>query len=132
MKVFRPLAFAGALAAVAMTAIPAAADVTDKRQARQADRIEQGIRDGSLTRREADRLIHEQRKIADFERQAKRDGHIDYIERRHLQAAQDRASRHIRHEKHDFQGRLPNQRRYGRHWNGHRHVWGWYWGPRWY
>ncbi|MBA4174057.1 MAG: hypothetical protein C0511_15725, partial [Hyphomicrobium sp.] len=59
-----------ALAAVVMTAtlagaaVPAFADRVDERQARQAERIRDGLRNGSITRQEAQRLKAEQDRIA--------------------------------------------------------------------
>jgi len=84
----------------------------DARQDRQQYRIEQGIRDGSLTRREAHALIEEQRQIADYERRAKADGYLDARERATLRSMQDNASRHIAAERHDTEVRRPWYRRW--------------------
>lgn len=80
-------------------------DETDMRQARQMYRIERGYRDGSLTGREAAGLMEQQRQIAEYERRAKADGFIDPYERATLRAMQDNASRTIRSERTDFEGR---------------------------
>ncbi|MBX9926195.1 MAG: hypothetical protein K2Y05_07535 [Hyphomicrobiaceae bacterium] len=131
MSYLRPLIATVVIAGTAMASVPAFADVTDARQARQATRIEQGVRNGSLTPAETGKLVNEQRNIQALERSAKKDGYVDPIERRQLQAAQDRASRNIRAEKHDFEDRRHNRgRHYAKRWNGNRWVWGW--GPRWY
>lgn len=82
-----------------------APDVTDMRQSRQVERIERGYRDGSLTPREAAGLMHQQRQIADYERRAKADGYLDPVERSNLRYMQDNASRSIRNERTDFEGR---------------------------
>lgn len=96
---------AAATVALSLGAATAYADRVDSRQARQADRIEQGIRNGSLTRQEAAKLKAEQEYIAALERQAERDGRLSREERARLEAAQDRASKHIRSEKHDADNR---------------------------
>jgi uncharacterized membrane protein YebE (DUF533 family) len=77
----------------------------DSRQANQEQRIRQGLRDGSLTRYEAERLIAEQRRIQDMESAAKRDGYISRSERAAIDRAQDNASRHIYQERHDGESR---------------------------
>ncbi len=108
-----------ALAAVAVTialagaAVPAFADRVDERQARQAERIRDGLRNGSITRQEAQRLKAEQDRIAALERQAERDGRVTREERARLEAEQNRASRNIRAEKHDGETRHNRWSRYG-------------------
>lgn len=103
----KTLATVVAAAAVASTlaAAPAFADRVDQRQSNQANRIEQGLRDGSLTRQEAARLKDEQARIAKLEREAERDGRITREERARLGAAQNRASRNIYEERHDSESR---------------------------
>ncbi len=113
----KTLVTAAAAVAVTMTlaAAPAFADRVDQRQFNQERRIEQGLRDGSLTRSEATRLKAEQDRIAAMERQAERDGRVTRDERARLDAAQDQASRHIRAEKHDSESRTRGWNRWGRH-----------------
>ena len=82
----------------------------DNRQHNQADRIENGRRDGSLTTQEYWHLKQEQARIAEMERRAKADGHVSREERRRLEQAQDAASRHIYQERHDGQRRWYNGR----------------------
>jgi uncharacterized membrane protein YebE (DUF533 family) len=77
----------------------------DSRQANQEQRIRQGLRDGSLTRYEAERLIAEQRRIQAMESAATRDGRITAAERAAIGRAQDQASRHIYQERHDGETR---------------------------
>ena len=72
----------------------------------QADRIANGIRDGSLTQREAARLEREESRIAREEARFLRDGHLSPWERRKLDRDLDRASRDIWRERHDAQGTL--------------------------
>ena len=77
-----------------------AADV-DKRQDRQQTRIEQGIKNGELTAKEAYRLNKQQRKIAGTEKKFKSDGKFSQRERAIVQHQQNKASRNIFRQKHD-------------------------------
>lgn len=86
-------------------AMPAAADQIDRRQSKQAHRIEQGIKSGQLTRFEAAKLKVQQAYIRSLERRAKADGHLSPAERARIAAAQKKAGRAIRAEKHDGQKR---------------------------
>ncbi|NOX20068.1 MAG: hypothetical protein GXO99_02230 [Nitrospirae bacterium] len=76
-----------------------------KRMHTQQLRIKQGIKDGSLTLREAIRLEREQARIRCEERRFKADGVLTKRERIKLHRDLDRASRHIFREKHDRQRR---------------------------
>lgn len=103
MTLRTPLA---AIALALLTASAAQAHTTprvDLRQDRQAQRIDQGLASGELTRREARRLAAEQRQIQRFEGHAKADGVVTARERAHLHSLQNEASRDIRHQKHDAQ-----------------------------
>jgi septal ring factor EnvC (AmiA/AmiB activator) len=64
-------------------------------------RIDQGIRSGSLTRNEAQRLRDELRGILHKERRMRDDGRLSGRERDVLHADLDRLDRHISREKHD-------------------------------
>jgi hypothetical protein len=86
----------------------------DRRQGHQVRRIEQGLRDGSLTRQEYVGLKQEQERIEALERWARRDGVITPYERQQIRAAQREASRHISYESHD--GEQRGWRRWGRWW----------------
>ena len=77
----------------------------DAAQANQTARIQQGIRDGSLTRSEAANLKAEQRRIEILESRAKADGHISRGEHDQIRAAQQNASKHIYQERHDSERR---------------------------
>jgi hypothetical protein len=77
------------------------ADQIDRRQERQDYRIEQGIRDGSLTREEARRLERNQRRIQREEWRAKSDGVLTEHERMRLDAMQDREGRRIARQRRD-------------------------------
>ena len=70
-------------------------------QERQRERILQGMRSGELTRREAARLIAEQRMIREDERRYRADGVLTRDERRDVWQPLNAASRHIYNETHD-------------------------------
>ena len=67
----------------------------EQRQARQQQRIHNGISKGELTRHEADRLLQEQRQIQKYKTNAYRDGRLSRAEIRHLNDQLDAADRHI-------------------------------------
>lgn len=79
--------------------------VIDQRQMNQEQRIDQGIASGQLNEREANRLNKQQDRINKMEDRAKSDGMMTKRERARIGAAQNRASRHVAHEKHDRQGK---------------------------
>lgn len=87
---------------VAALAQPATPGV-DQRQANQERRIQQGVRSGQLTEREAARLERGQDRVEKMEDQAKADGKVTAKERVRLHRAQDRQSAAIYKEKHDRQ-----------------------------
>jgi hypothetical protein len=93
------------LAIVAASTTIASADEIDRRQNMQERRIQQGVRDGSITRQEYQRLEQEQARINALERRAKADGRVDYREAAQIGRAQQEASRHIYQEKHDREAR---------------------------
>ena len=103
-----------ASALVLATASGALADQIDQRQARDAQRIEEGRRSGQLTPREYTQLKAEQARIASIERAAKADGVVTRQEARTIADAQDAASRHIYQEKHD--GETVRTHRWYRRW----------------
>ncbi|THJ18773.1 MAG: hypothetical protein CAF42_005960 [Nitrospira sp. CG24B] len=76
----------------------------DQRQMTQEQRIDQGMANGQLNRREATRLGRQQDRIDHMENKAETDGVVTRKERARIGAAQNRASRHIAREKHDRQG----------------------------
>ena len=82
---------------------PAATPGVDKRQANQQQRIDQGVKSGELTTKEAARLEKGQERIQTMEDKAKADGKVTPKERERLQRAQNHESRKIAHEKHDRQ-----------------------------
>lgn len=92
------LALAG-LTVVGATA--ASADQVDRRQNMQERRIEQGFRNGNITRSERAALEAEQARIRAMEARARADGHIDRREAAFINRAQNEASRHINQESND-------------------------------
>ena len=95
------IAAAGLVLVSAASATAASSRNIEARQDRQADRIEDGRRSGSITWREGMKLRAEQRRIKKVERAFENDGHLDRQERRILANMQDRASSNIRHERRD-------------------------------
>jgi len=72
-----------------------------QRNVNQERRIDQGIRSGELTNREAANLERGQARIDRKEARAASDGSVGPNEQRHIQQAENRQSRNIWHEKHD-------------------------------
>lgn len=77
--------------------------VIQKREQNQEKRIEQGVKSGQLTPREAGKLEAEQAKVKQDEAKMKSDGTLTKKERAKLTREQNQASRHIHKEKHDKQ-----------------------------
>jgi hypothetical protein len=77
----------------------------DRREHRQQRRIHQGVKSGSLTRREAARMEAQQARTRRMERRAKADGTVTAKERARLQHRGNRTSRRIYRQKHDAQKR---------------------------
>ena len=99
-----------ALAAAATLAVPAVADAQafrsiNQRQENQFQRIEQGVRSGALTRREASRLRAEFSALNDLEQRYRRSNGLSPGERSDLNRRFDALSRRIRLEKNDRQDR---------------------------
>ncbi len=103
------LLFAGAIPAFAQTTTttpppaPSAQQRIDQRQANQQKRVDEGVKSGSLTTREADRRQKGQARVDKMEHKAAADGAIDKKETRRIERAQDTQSRKISREKHDRQ-----------------------------
>lgn len=77
----------------------------DNRGHRQQKRIKQGVKNGSLTKREAAKLEAGQAKTRKMERKAKDDGTVTASERAKLQHRENKTSKKIYHQKHDNQTR---------------------------
>lgn len=75
--------------------------LVNKREHRQRERIQQGVKSGELTKDEAHSMRAEQRAIHAEEKAYKSDGHLSRKERVDLYKDQNEASRDIRAEKHD-------------------------------
>ena len=86
----------------------------DQRDAYLQQRIDAGIRDGSLTRREAAELQHNQARIERMEARAAADGHISRAERARIIQMQNRQSAAIERERNDNQ-RAHQAYQQGRH-----------------
>lgn len=77
----------------------------DRRESQQMDRIEQGVHQGDITKREAEELLTQQRHIQNYEKNIKEDGKVTLRERMQLEQKQDKANRRIADEKNDAQRR---------------------------
>jgi hypothetical protein len=75
----------------------------DNRQELQRGRIQEGVKNESLTKRESRRLRLEQRHIRRVEKRMAADGQITPEEKARLEKLQDRASKDIYKQKHDSQ-----------------------------
>jgi hypothetical protein len=74
-----------------------------KRMQNQDRRIDQGVKSGELTPKEAGRLEADQARIQQTEERMKSDGNLTGQERQKLNTKQDRASDRIYQQKHDHQ-----------------------------
>ena len=107
-KILIPLMAASALTVVAAPAFAEPWQNINQRQAQLDRRIDQGVRNGSLTRGEAVRLRAEFRDIARLEARYRSTGGLQAWERQDLDRRFDRLSARIRYERHDR-----DDRRYG-------------------
>jgi len=91
--------------AIVMTSAPVSAQTNDpgvqKRMENQEGRIEQGVKSGQLTPREAGRLEAQQARIQQNEQRMKADGKLTAGERERLTRQQNKASRDIYRLKHN-------------------------------
>ena len=74
-----------------------------QRNINQQQRIEQGVKSGQLTNREAGRLERGQARDDRAEARAGRDGKVTAAEQRRIQSDENKQSRRIYREKHDAQ-----------------------------
>jgi len=81
---------------------------TVQRDVNQQERIEQGLKSGQLTTREASRLEREEAKVERDQARALRDGTLSPAEKARLAREQNKVSRDIYREKHDAQTGDPN------------------------
>jgi hypothetical protein len=103
------LTLAGGLAAFLTLASAAEAapwQPINQREHRLTSRIDQGVRNGSLDRREAARLRYRYRRLTWLENSYRRSGRgLSAWERRDLNRRFDRLSRSVRVQRHDRQRR---------------------------
>jgi hypothetical protein len=77
----------------------------DARQARQEQRIDNGVKNGSLTPAETRQVERQQDRIERAETKAEADGKITRKEAAGIEARQDKASHHIHRAKHNRRNR---------------------------
>jgi len=77
------------------------ADVQKKRAARQSARIKKGADDGSLTKGETGRLVREQKRIREMNKDINADGEVTAFERKKMIGAQNAASAKIAAQSND-------------------------------
>ncbi len=92
-----------ALPALALAQATTSTPRIDKREANQAQRIQQGTQSGQLTAREAARLQKREARIQANKQAAAADGKVTPAERRKLKREENRTSRAIARQKHDQQ-----------------------------
>ena len=108
-KILIPLMAASALTVVAAPAMAQQWQNINQRQAQLDRRIDQGVRNGSLTRNEAYRLRGEFRQITQLEYRYRQTGGLQQWERRDLDMRFDRLSAKIRYERRDRDDRGPGR-----------------------
>src|SRR6185295_12536964 len=105
MRKIVSLLIAASFVIAASTAAMAGPRGINSRHHREQQRINQGIRSGELTGREAMRLEAGQARISTYERFARGSGNLTARERAHIQHGLNRQSRSIYRQKHDAQDR---------------------------
>lgn len=100
------LALSVALSGVAFA--QTAAEQDQQRNVNQQQRIEQGLKSGELSTKEAGRLEREQQHVERMEARTLKDGQISAGEQLRLDKAQNAASADIYKQKHDAQAGNPN------------------------
>jgi len=126
-KILLSITAVSALAAATVVPAVASAQSFDHRQDRLERRIDQGLRNGSLSRGEAYRLNVQLRETARLEYRYRRDG-LSGWERADLDRRFDRISAAIRYERHDRDygsgyGRDRDHRDYRDHRDDYRPRW---------
>jgi hypothetical protein len=92
------------IATFALTSIAEAqtrTPVVNQRQRNEQRRINQGIRNGELSKNETRHLLADEKDIRKDKRMAKADGHVTTAERRQLRRDENRTSRAIYRDKHN-------------------------------
>lgn len=106
----KPTILLAGLAAAVTLATPIAANAApwqsiNARQENMWHRIDQGVRNGSLTRQEATRLQANYRQLVRLEQTYRNSNGLSLRERNDLQRRYDRLSRAVQAQKHDSQNR---------------------------
>ena len=106
----RLTAVAAGLAACTIAAAASAQNTANvvQRDVNQQNRIEQGLKSGQLTTKEAGKLEREESHIDKMESNALKDGKMTDAEKRRIERAENKASKDIYREKHDAQTGNPN------------------------
>ncbi len=106
----RITAIAAGLVACAIATAASAQTAADavQRDVNQQNRIEQGLKSGELTTKEAGKLEREESRVDKMEANALKDGKMMPAERRRIARAQNKVSKDIYQEKHDAQTGDPN------------------------
>ncbi len=103
MKTTENLIAAAVLALLPLSAFAQSAASEVQRDINQQQRIEQGLKSGALTTREAARLEREEAGVNRMQARALKDGTLTEAEKARIQRAQNAVSRDIYREKHDAQ-----------------------------
>ena len=82
---------------------PAGGDRDARVQGNQLHNIADGVRNGSITAQEAEKLLAQQKQLADATAAAKADGKVSFFERLHLNAMEAKAGRSIDQAKNNFE-----------------------------
>ena len=114
------LLLAGAALAQSPTAAPAPKPSIDARQATQEQRIQQGVKSGSLTAKEAARLEKGESRIDTAQARVAADGKVTKNEQRHLEKMTNHESRAIYKQKHDRQNDRDHDGMRDHHEGGHK------------
>ena len=103
----RMMILALAAAATAASAVPAAAQNIDQHEMRQQQRIRQGVRNGQLTRAEAQRLRYLEMRLRRTEARLRwrSGGRLTVQERQRLRAMERRDNAEIYRLKHNYRTR---------------------------
>ncbi|HEX7952288.1 MAG TPA: hypothetical protein VF523_04345 [Burkholderiales bacterium] len=106
----RKTAIAAGLAACAVATAVSAQNAADavQRDVNQQNRVEQGLKSGELTTKEAGKLEREESRVDKMEANALKDGKMTPAERRRIAAAQNKVSKDIYRDKHNAQSGDPN------------------------
>jgi hypothetical protein len=108
MKLTSFLAASAATAVIATPAFAQSAASEVQRNINQQQRIEQGLKSGALTTREAARLEGEEARVEKMQANALRDGNLTPQEKARIERAQNKVSQDIYREKYDAQRGDPN------------------------